>query len=71
MRREMVKTPYGADYHDIYHDVRLGENAELHRFTNPAGRDFSAIYEGDFEIMSADRADEEDMIKCYLEGRGD
>ena len=39
--------------------------AELHRFKNFAGVEYSAIYRGDFEEMSCERRDEEAMITAF------
>lgn len=40
---------------------------ELHRFENSEGVAYSAIYEGDFEVMSCERQYESHMIQMYLE----
>lgn len=39
--------------------------AELHRFKNSAGVDYSAIYRGGFEEMSCERRDEKVMITAF------
>ena len=42
---------------------------ELHRFENSKGVAYSAIYEGDLEVMSCERQYESHMIQMYLETR--
>ena len=44
--------------------------AELHRFNNPAGVAYSAIYEGNIELMSSERYGESAMVKYYLKMQG-
>lgn len=45
--------------------VELNGGAELHRFKNNAGVDYSAIYVGDNEMMSCERYREQDMIEHW------
>lgn len=52
---------YGTDsFHDV---TELGNGRTLHRFTNPAGEPYSAIYECDFERFSCERKNEKKMLK--------
>ena len=47
--------------HDIF-DAALNGGAELHRFINEGGVEYSAIYKGNREIWSCERAHESEMI---------
>jgi hypothetical protein len=56
----------GDSVHTVLSDGLLAKHgAELHRFTNGEGVEYSAIYRGDFEEMSCVRRDEERMIAAY------
>lgn len=54
--------------HRIY-DAELGVPYTLHRFKNPAGVDYSAIYFGRRELYSCERESEFRMIKWFREGK--
>lgn len=64
VEEKMVATPHGFELHSIY-DAKLGLDATLHRFLNPAGTPYSAIYRGDQEILSCERNHEEGMISYW------
>lgn len=51
--------------HEIIYDVSLVNNARLHRFVNAGGDEYSAIYQGQIEIWSCERAHEAQMIKDW------
>lgn len=48
-------------------DGELKHGAKLVRFRNPAGVEYSAIYVGNFEYASQERAKEKEMIKWFNE----
>lgn len=54
----------GDTKHEIV-NVELKGRARLHRFNNPAGVPYSAIYVGADEIWSCQRSDEQDMIDTW------
>ena len=58
---------YNDSPHEIITDVRLRNNGVLHRFNNPAGVPYSAIYVGDQEKASCERDRESDMIRWWNE----
>jgi len=59
----------GDSVHEVLtNDLFTRYNAELHRFTNKGGAEYSAIYRKDFEEMSCERKNEEDMI-CAFKAR--
>ena len=51
--------------HEIISDVKLAHNGVLHRFLNPAGVPYSAIYIDGCEWFSTERENEETMIKVW------
>ena len=53
--------------HVVVNDVELKHNGVLHRFKNPAGAPYSAIYVDENEWFSCPREDEERMIKHWNE----
>lgn len=56
----------GDSVHTVLSDgLFVKHGAELHRFTNAAGDEYSAIYRGEYEEMSCIRADEERMIAAF------
>lgn len=59
-------TVLGDSPHEVYTDdlLRLYD-AELHRFTNAAGTEYSAIYRNGVEEMSDPREREQDMIDAF------
>lgn len=66
--------PYApVDDRDSIHtiiDADLGEGTFLHRFENPGGVPYSAIYEHRKEVFSCPREDEINMIKAWNKNRG-
>lgn len=60
-------TDFAKWYGDSPHRIvkKLEGNAELHRFRNAAGVDYSAIYVGNLEVWSRERTDEEEMLKQW------
>lgn len=59
-------TPFRDSPHEVYTDdlLRLYD-AELHRFTNAAGAEYSAIYRNGIEEMSDPREREQEMIDAF------
>ena len=59
-------TPFRDSPHEVYTDdlLRLYD-AELHRFTNAAGVEYSAIYRNGIEEMSDPREREQEMIDAF------
>lgn len=55
--------------HEIVDDVELRCGAKLHRYTNNAGVECSAIYIGDKEVWWHYRSEEERMIREWNELR--
>lgn len=55
------------DSDHIFCDAELRKGAVLHRFKNPAGVLYSAIYIGTHEIYSCERAHEQQMINYWNE----
>lgn len=55
------------DSDHILCDAELRKGAVLHRFKNPAGVLYSAIYIGTHEIYSCERAHEQQMINYWNE----
>ena len=53
--------------HKIY-DAGLIKNAKLHRFLNPRGVAYSAIYVGNDERLSCERGHEQGMIDYWNQG---
>lgn len=53
--------------HSIVTDVPLKYDGVLHRFLNPDGVPYSAIYVGKTELFTCPREEEEEMIKCWNE----
>lgn len=51
--------------HEIVDDVQLLGGYTLHRFTNSVGNSYSAIYNGVFEVFSAPRERENELIECW------
>lgn len=56
---------YDKDFEFIESDLKHG--ARLARFRNPAGVEYSAIYVGNLEYASQERAKENAMIKWFNE----
>lgn len=56
----------GETPHDVY-DANLKGGATLHRFINPGGVPYSAIYIGNDEVWSHTRENEKRMIKDWNE----
>ena len=54
----------GDSEHDVY-DASLAKNANLHRFKNYGGIQYSAIYLGNFEAFSCERSEEAKMIAYW------
>ena len=50
--------------HTIY-DADLRKGAKLHRFLNPEGESYSAIYIGSTELLSCSRDHEQDMVDYW------
>ena len=61
-----------GDYneHEIVHDVELGGGAKLHRYTNNAGVECSAIYIGYYEVWWHYRSEEDRMIDDWRKLHG-
>lgn len=56
----------GDSIHEVLTDDLLSRyNVELHRFTNAAGIEYSAIYRNGVEEMSDPRKREQDMIDAF------
>lgn len=51
--------------HTVVNDIKFSNGAELHRFNNPAGVPYSAIYENGVEMMSCERSREAGMVDAY------
>lgn len=67
LRTEMV-CPRGDSPHLIFTDDYFSRfGAELHRFTNPGGDPYSAIYRNGYEEMCCERKHEDQMIKDFRE----
>ena len=59
-------TPFRDSPHEVYTDDLLKRyGAELHRFTNAAGVEYSAIYRNGIEEMSDPREREQEMIDAF------
>ena len=59
-------TALGDSPHEVLTDDLLSRyNAELHRFTNAAGAEYSAIYRNGIEEMSDPREREQEMIDAF------
>lgn len=56
---------YGDSEHEIVDDIELKGRGELHRFNNPEGVPYSAIYVGNYELLSIRRDDEARMIQFW------
>ena len=70
MLRYLRTEPYylGDSAHEIFIDDFLWRfGAELHRFNNPGGVPYSAIYRYGEEEMSCERQGEDQMIKSFRE----
>ena len=66
--REKLFYPHYPDSpHEIVTEVTLPNHGVLHRFTNPAGVPYSAIYVGNSEKLSCQRDHEEGMIRYWNE----
>ena len=57
-----MKMRYNDSPHDVIYEVELANNAELHRFDNPGGCPYSAIYVNGVEEWSCERGHEAKMI---------
>ena len=56
----------GDSIHEVLTDDLLSRyNVELHRFTNAAGTEYSAIYRNGVEEMSDPRDREQEMIDAF------
>lgn len=60
----MCNIPLDSE-HEVIDGVELLGNGVLHRFDNPAGEPYSAIYVGKTELYSCPRIKEADMIKTW------
>lgn len=63
-RKLFTKRYPDNEIHAVY-DANLKGNATLHRFVNPGGDDYSAIYLGDAEQGSQVRSRESAMIEWW------
>ena len=55
----------GDSKHNIYIIEGLPDYVTLHRFTNPGGVPYSAVYIGDYEAYSHERKHEQRMIADF------
>lgn len=67
LRTDVVFPQGKQDDDHILCDAELRKGAVLHRFKNPAGVLYSAIYIGTHEIYSCERAHEQQMINYWNE----
>lgn len=67
LRTDVVFPQGKPDDDHILCDAELRKGAVLHRFKNPAGVLYSAIYIGTHEIYSCERAHEQQMINYWNE----
>ena len=67
LRTDVVFPPEKSDFEHILCDASLRKGAVLHRFKNPEGVLYSAIYIGSHEIYSCERANEQQMINYWNE----
>lgn len=67
LRTDVVFPPGKSDFEHILCDASLRKGAVLHRFKNPEGVLYSAIYIGSHEIYSCERAHEQQMINYWNE----